>query len=215
MDDTLQVCETFVSIQGESTRAGLPCFFIRLAGCNLRCAWCDTEYARAGGAPRTVADLADEFRRSGLALAEVTGGEPLLQPGTPELLAQLRALGTVLVETNGSRDLALIPAGVIAILDLKCPSSGASGAMDWANLERLRPDDEVKFVLADRRDYDWARKVIREHGLAGRCHAILLSPVFGSLPPADLAAWILRDRLPVRLGLQLHKIIWGPAARGV
>lgn len=211
----LQVCETFSSIQGESTWAGAPCFFIRLAGCNLDCAYCDTAYARAGGEPQTISALVEQFRTSGLALVEVTGGEPLLQAGTPELLKQLSALGAVLVETNGSRDISVIPGGVTAIMDLKCPSSGASAAMDWANVERLRPTDEVKFVLSDRRDYEWARGMILKHGLPGRCHVILLSPVFNLLKPADLAGWILQDRLPVRLGLQLHKFIWSPAARGV
>jgi 7-carboxy-7-deazaguanine synthase len=215
MDAPLQVCETFVSIQGESTWAGAPCFFIRLAGCNLHCSYCDTEYARSGGAPKTIAALAAEFRAAGVGLAEVTGGEPLIQAGVADLLARLKEFGTVLVETNGSRNISTIPAGVIAILDLKCPSSGESAAMDWKNLERLRPADEVKFVIGNRADYEWARQIIFEHNLAARCHAVLLGPVFNALAPAELAAWILKDRLPVRLGLQLHKTIWPPEARGV
>jgi 7-carboxy-7-deazaguanine synthase len=215
MDGTLQVCETFVSIQGESTWAGMPCFFIRLAGCNLNCAYCDTAYARSGGAPQMISALVDQFRATGLALAEVTGGEPLMQPSVNILLARLQDVGAVMVETNGSQDIGVIPAGVIAIMDIKCPSSGESGAMDWNNVEKLRSGDEVKFVVSDRNDYVWVKQMIRERHLAQRCHAVLVSPVSGRLDPAELSAWILRDRLPVRLGLQLHKIIWPSATRGV
>lgn len=214
MNAQLQVCETFSSIQGESTWAGRPCFFIRLAGCNLRCAYCDADYARSGGESVAIARLVDEFRATGLALAEVTGGEPLLQAGTVGLLQELQALGTVLVETNGSRDISAIPVEVIAIMDIKCPSSGAAGAMDWGNVERLRPRDEVKFVIANYVDYEWARGIIQQHRLLCRCHAVLLSPVVDLLNPAELAAWIIRDRLPARLNLPLHKFIWPSATRG-
>ncbi len=214
MNSHVQLCETFVSIQGESTWAGTPCFFIRLAGCNLDCAYCDAAYARAGGRAAPVADLVAEFRASGLALAEVTGGEPLIQNGTAPLVEGLLAFGTVLVETNGSRDISAIPAGAAAIMDLKCPSSGAGGSMDWTNVERLRPRDEVKFVVGDRADYEWARQVIREKRLDRKCHAVLMGGVSGRVDPAELAGWILRDRLPVRLNLQWHKVLWPGKERG-
>ncbi len=204
----LRVAETFVSIQGESSHAGRPCFFIRLAGCNLRCAWCDTRWAQsARGVERCESELVADYAASGLALVEVTGGEPLCQAGTPALLAALRDAvpgGTVLVETNGSLDVSVIPAGVTAIMDVKCPSSGESGAMDWANLERLRPQDEVKFVVADRADFDWAARLIRARGLAGRCGAVLVGAVSGRLDPALLARWLIEDRVPARLNVQLH-----------
>jgi len=215
----IQVCETFVSIQGESTYTGCPCFFIRLAGCNLHCAYCDTAYARSGGEPKTISGLLKQFQETGLTLAEVTGREPLIQPGTVELLKRLQSHGTVLIETNGSKDISVIPPAVIAVMDIKCPASGESQAMDWGNIQRLRPLDEVKFVISDRNDYLWARQVMREHQLSPRCHAVLMSPVFDSsadgLNPAELAAWIIQDRLLVRLNLQMHKYIWEPTKRGV
>ncbi len=205
----LQVTETFVSLQGESTHAGTPCWFVRLAGCNLRCAWCDTRYAWTGGVPRSVAGLVADYRAAGVRMAEVTGGEPLLQPATPALLAALRDAvpgGTVLLETNGSRDLSVVPPGVIVVMDIKTLSSGAADATDWRNLDRLRPPDELKFVIADRADFEWAAGVIAERGLAARCRAVLLSPAAGCLAPAELAAWLIAARLPARLNLQLHKI---------
>ncbi|MBU4199190.1 MAG: radical SAM protein [Verrucomicrobia bacterium] len=211
----VQVCETFISIQGESTWAGMPCFFIRLAGCNLHCVYCDTGYAQSGGEPATVSELVEKFRKTGLGLVAVTGGEPLIQPGTTALLQELQSCGTVLIETNGSRDISGIPPAVIAVMDIKCPSSGESEATDWKNMQRLRPRDEVKFVVGGREDYLWASGVMREHDLTKRCQAVLMSPVSDLLAPAELAAWILRDRLPVRLNLQLHKIIWSPTTRGV
>ena len=162
-----------------------------------------------------VSTLVDKFRSTGLALAEVTGGEPLLQPGTVPLLQQLQGVGAVLVETNGSRDISVIPAGVIAIMDIKCPSSGVCSAMDWENVSRLRPRDEVKFVVGDRNDYEWARQAIRKKQLSRRCQAVLIGTVFNQLNPADLAAWIIEDCLPVRLNLQMHKSIWPEAVRGV
>jgi len=222
MSDFLQVCETFVSIQGESTFAGNPCFFIRLTGCNLRCSYCDTTYAFAGGKPLTISQLVDEYRVSGLTLVEVTGGEPLLQSNTPALLKALQTArpGTVvLVETNGSCDISVVPPGVIAIMDIKCPASGigrtsgvgrTSGAgetFDWQNLERLRPQDEVKFVISDRADFDWAAQMANEHAIASKCHAVLFSPVLGRVAPSDLAAWLIASRIPARLNLQLHKLM--------
>lgn len=215
MEPCLQICETFVSIQGESTFAGWPCFFIRLTGCNLRCSYCDTTYAFAGGQPKTIPQLVDEFRVLGLTLVEVTGGEPLIQPGTPALLKALQAArpgAVVLVETNGSQDISVIPPGVIAIMDIKCPASGvgrtsgAGAAFDWQNLERLRPQDEVKFVISERADFDWAVRMVNEYHLASKCHAVLFSPVLGRVAPAALAAWLLASRVPARLNLQLHKL---------
>ena len=204
----LQVCETFVSIQGESTHVGASCFFIRLAGCNLRCSYCDTEYAYADGRPRHVPDLVEEFRRSKVPLVEVTGGEPLIQNSVPALLKALKDYGTVLIETNGSRDISPVPAGVIIIMDIKCPCSGESNSMDWKNIQKLRPYDEVKFVIRNRTDYDWARELVLTEHLAKRCHAVLFSPVFHTLQPAELAGWIIHDRVPARLNLQMHKYIW-------
>ena len=216
MEPCLQVSETFVSIQGESTFAGRPCFFIRLTGCNLRCSYCDTTYAFTGGKPQTIPQLADEFRVSGLTLVEVTGGEPLLQSGTPALLKALQAArpgAVVLVETNGSQDISVVPPGVIAIMDIKCPASGvgrtsgAGAAFDWQNLECLRPQDEVKFVISDRADFDWAIRIMNEHTIASKCHAVLFSPALGRVKPAALAEWLLASRIPARLNLQLHKLM--------
>jgi len=206
---TVNVCETFVSIQGESTYAGLSCYFIRLAGCNLRCRYCDTTYAYAPGLDVPVPDLVAKCRASKAAIVEITGGEPLLQPGFRELAAALRDQGgkPVLVETNGSMDISAIPAGVVAIMDVKWPGSGVSEAMDSANIGRLRPQDEVKFVLSDRQDYEWAGDFVRRHSLATRCHAVLFSPVFGKLPAKEVGQWILDDGLPVRVQAQLHKML--------
>jgi 7-carboxy-7-deazaguanine synthase len=206
---TVNICETFVSIQGESTFAGLSCFFIRLAGCNLRCRYCDTPYAYGPGLDAPIPDLVAECRASKAAIVEITGGEPLLQPGFRELATALRdQVGKpVLVETNGSQDISAIPAGVMAIMDVKCPGSGAGEFMDLANIGRLRPQDEVKFVLTDRKDYEWARDFLRRNSLASRCQAVLFSPVFGVLTAKDLGQWIMDDGLPVRLQVQLHKIL--------
>lgn len=210
MEPCLQVSETFVSIQGESTFAGRPCFFIRLTGCNLRCAYCDTTYAFSGGTPRTIPQLVEAFRASGVALVEVTGGEPLIQDGTPDLLKALQTAlpdAVVLLETNGSKDISVVPPGVVAIVDVKCPASGVAAAMDWKNLERLRPQDEVKFVISDRADFDWAAQIVRDHSLASKCHAVLFSPVLGRVTPAVLAEWLLVSRVNARLNLQLHKVM--------
>jgi 7-carboxy-7-deazaguanine synthase len=216
--DTLRVAETFASLQGESTWAGLPCFFIRLAGCNLDCRYCDTRAARdpAVGEDLTLAALVARAVSAAVPLVEITGGEPLMQKETPALCRALVDAGkTVLVETNGSLPLDRLPSEVIRIMDVKCPASGMADRLHRANFATLRPRDEVKFVLADRADYDYACCILRDHRLTERTANLLFSPAWGLLDPADLAAWILADRLPVRLQLQLHKILWGPDCKGV
>lgn len=208
--EAVKVAECFTSIQGESTYAGLSCYFIRLTGCNLRCVYCDTRHAYHGGREMAIAALARRFAASPAALAEITGGEPLAQSGFGRLASALLKAGRgrpVLVETNGSLDISVIPRGVTAIMDVKCPGSGESGAMDLDNLDRLRPEDEVKFVISDRADFIWACRLVRCHRLADRCHAVLFSPVGGKLPAPMLAGWILKAGLSVRLQLQLHKVI--------
>ncbi|MFO7694261.1 MAG: radical SAM protein [Vicinamibacterales bacterium] len=212
----LTVNEIFHSIQGESTHAGAPCVFVRLTACDLRCAWCDTPYAFTEGAKREVADVVAEVAAFGCPLVEITGGEPLLQSDVYPLLAALQARGlTVLLETGGHISVDRVPEGVVRIIDVKCPASGESARNHWPNLDLLRTADEVKFVILDRGDYEFARGVVATHGLAGRCAAVLFSPVHGVLAPPELAAWILADRLPVHLQLQVHKYIWGAHARGV
>ncbi len=214
-DPILTVAEIFASIQGEGTAAGFPCAFVRLAGCDLACTWCDTAWARSGGTPMPLSAVLEAVEALGLPLVEVTGGEPLLQAACADLLTRLVARGhSVLLETSGSRDLSPVPSGVRIIMDLKPPSSGEEGRNLWSNLDRLRPGDEIKIVVADRIDYEWAREMERRHALHRRA-AVLLSPLADRLPPRDLAAWILEDRLPVRLQVQLHKVIWGPDAQGV
>lgn len=216
VSERLRVNEIFLSIQGESTWAGRPCVFVRLTGCNLRCAWCDTEYAFYAGRQMDVSDIVEQVRGFGCDLVEVTGGEPLLQKGIYALFEALLARGcTVMVETSGERDLSRVDPRVVKIMDLKCPGSGESERNRWSNLDYLTARDEVKFVIGDRHDYEWAREVTREHNLAARVNAVLMSPVFHQLEPAQLAAWILEDRLPVRMQVQMHKHIWSPTARGV
>ena len=211
---SLRVCEVFTSIQGESSHAGRPCAFVRLSGCNLRCRWCDTTYASEGGTTRSLDDLVGEVRASGRPLVEITGGEPLLQAETPELAARLLGLGlTVLVETNGSLDISVLPPQAIAIVDMKGPSSGESARMDLDNLSRLRGRDEVKFVIAHRDDYAFMLGLLPRID-TGR-NTVNASPLFGQLDPAELAAWMLADGLNLRLNLQQHKYIWDPARRGV
>lgn len=205
----LTVCESFVSIQGESTFAGLPCAFVRLSGCNLRCTYCDTPYARDEGQERDVEEIAAEIAESGVGLVEITGGEPLLQSDTPLLCERLLARGlSVLVETNGTRDISVLPDSVVRIMDIKTPGSGEHQQFLETNLEYLRPTDECKLVVCDRADFEWARDFIRAHDLHSRC-TVILSPAWGRLAADRLSEWILAERLPVRLGLQLHKIIWG------
>jgi 7-carboxy-7-deazaguanine synthase len=211
----LTVCETFTSVMGESTLAGLPAFFIRLTGCNLRCRYCDTTYAYEGGETRSVASLVAEARLSGARLALVTGGEPLLQENTGYLLDSLIKAGLeVALETNGSLPIKGIAGRVRRILDLKCPGSGMSEHNYWENLKNLADRDEVKFVVASQEDFTWALDVAQRYGLLDRL-PVLISPVFGVLAASEVAAWIVASGRPVRLNLQLHKYIWGPEVRGV
>ena len=207
----LQVTEIFKSIQGESTRAGFPCSFVRLTGCSLRCVWCDTAYAFHGGAPREEDDIVREVESHGTRLVELTGGEPLEQEGVYPLASRLLDAGKeVLVETGGHVPLDRLDPRAIAIVDVKAPGSGMAAFNSEETLARLRPRDELKFVLADRRDFDWAIAHVRERDLdAGR--TVTFSPVWNSLAAADLAAWILESGRRVRLGLQLHKLLWGDA----
>jgi len=212
----LTVNEVFFSIQGESTCAGQPCVFVRLTACDLRCAWCDTAYAFFEGRTRSIDDVIADVNQYHCALVEVTGGEPLLQEDVYGLMERLLAGGcTVLLETGGHRSIARVPGGAIAIVDVKCPGSGEADKMDWENMVRLRPHDQVKFVIRDRADYEYARDVLARYGLASRTAAVLFSPVHGVLDPRDLSEWVLADRLPVRVQPQVHKYIWGADARGV
>jgi 7-carboxy-7-deazaguanine synthase len=214
--DTLVIHEIYASIQGESTFAGLPCTFVRTTGCNLRCTWCDTPQAFHGGTRMRREDVRARALALGTPLVELTGGEPLLQPGVLPLMAELCDAGkTVLVETSGEADVAGVDPRVHKIMDLKCPGSGEVARNRWTNLEHIGPRDEIKFVLADRADYEWMRAVVRERALAGRTPNLLASAVFGRLPTRELVAWVLEDRLPVRVQLQLHKFIWKPDATGV
>ncbi|MBZ5696748.1 MAG: radical SAM protein [Acidobacteriia bacterium] len=223
------ITEIFKSIQGEGTRAGLPCIFVRFTGCNLRCTWCDTAYAFHGGTKRSVEEALEQVRSLAgdgagrVSLVEITGGEPLLQPETPALAEKLLAAGyTVMIETSGERFVGTLPREVIKIVDVKCPDSGEPDTFDTANLDAVDRKDEIKFVIASRRDYDFARDFTARHRLAERVHQVLFSPVFADpegrwpgLTARELAEWILGDGLPVRLGLQLHKFIWDPAMKGV
>ena len=212
----LTVNEIFHSIQGESTHAGEPCVFVRLSACDLRCSWCDTPYAFHAGRKMTIEDVVSEVRSYGCPLVEVTGGEPLLQREVYPLMTRLLDEGfRVMLETGGHLSTEQVPDGVTSIIDVKCPASGEADKNHWPNLERLRPTDEVKFVVQDRADYDFARDVVARHDLPTRAHAVLFSPVHGVLDPKQLAAWMLADKLPVRLQLQLHKYVWGATARGV
>ena len=215
MAEMLKVNEIFLSLQGEGTRTGLPCSFVRLAGCNLRCKWCDTAYAWTDGQEMSVQNVLHRLEELACPRVEVTGGEPMIQPLTVELLRRLVEGGyETLLETNGSLDLAPVDGRVVKIVDFKCPSSGQAESFLRSNIDLLTPRDEVKFVLAGSEDFDFAVDVIRRHDLCARC-AVILSPVLGRLAPANLAAWILAEKLDVRLGLQLHKIIWPDKDRGV
>jgi 7-carboxy-7-deazaguanine synthase len=213
----LTINEIFHSIQGESTHTGRPCVFVRLTACDLRCSWCDTPYAFHEGRKMTIDQVVADVAAFDCAVVEITGGEPLLQPDVYPLMRQLVDRGhTVLLETGGHRSIATVPDEVIRIVDIKCPGSGAAEQNDWSNLDHLKADkDEVKFVIKDRADYDYAKDVIARHGVVDRSAAVLMSPVHDVLPARDLAAWILADRLPVRLQLQAHKYIWDAQTRGV
>lgn len=211
----MRVTEIFHSVQGESTFAGLPCVFVRLTGCPLRCTWCDTDYAFFGGTDRSIDDILDRVRSYGCPLVEVTGGEPLAQPDAGTLLRRLCREGfTVLLETSGAVDTIIVDPAVRIILDVKCPGSGMTERMHWPNVERLRAQDEAKFVIQDRSDYEWATNILDRFQLTDRC-PVLFSPVFGALDPRQLAEWLLADRRPIRLQLQLHKHIWTPDMRGI
>lgn len=206
----MKVCEIFTSIQGESTYAGLPCAFVRLSGCNLRCSYCDTQYAYEEGVELSIDEIVSRIAETGVNLVEITGGEPLLQESAlKNLIVRLLDSGyTVLIETNGSINIRGIERRSVIILDIKTPGSGMSHEMDFANLEYLKPSDEVKFVLCDRSDYEWAKKIISDYRLKGRC-TVLFSPAYGIMKPEDLIKWILEDRLDVRLNLQIQKYIFG------
>ncbi|MDR3749470.1 MAG: radical SAM protein [Acidobacteriota bacterium] len=227
----MQIIEIYRSLQGESSYAGLPCVFVRLAGCNLRCTWCDSEYTFSGGRRMTLEEIEDEVRRLSPdgGLVEITGGEPLLQEGEcVPLMDRLLASGyAVLLETSGERPLESVPSQVVKIVDVKCPDSGEPDTFNMENLKALTPRDEVKFVIASRRDYEFAREFVREHNLGSRVASVILSPAFrkdaaGSrdashclVDPRELAEWMLADGLQARLGLQIHKFIWEPSLKGV
>lgn len=235
----LQVTEIFKSIQGESTLSGTPCIFIRLTGCNLRCGYCDTTYAYEGGDWLSIDDILSKIDDYNCDLVEITGGEPLLQDGVYSLISALLEIGKlVLIETNGSIDIERAQAlkqpmnqsmkrvqdmvqgngskiqGLKIIMDIKCPDSGMSEKTNWKNLSKLDKNDEVKFVINSRGDYDWSKEIIRKYSLADRCH-ILMSPVYDNLTAEELSDWIINDNLNVRLNLQIHKYIWGESVRGV
>ncbi|MDX1502911.1 MAG: radical SAM protein [Thermoanaerobaculia bacterium] len=211
----VRVNEIFHSLQGESTAAGRPCVLVRLTGCQMRCRWCDSEHSFYEGSWRTLDEVTAEVESYACRLVEVTGGEPLLQPGCLPLMSRLADAGhEVLLETGGGLDISGVDPRVRRILDVKCPGSGEAAANRWENLELLTSRDEVKFVLAGEADYLWAREVVRERRLAERC-PVHFSPVWGELEPRVLAAWLLRDGLDVRLQLQLHKLLWGAETRGV
>ena len=211
----LRINEIFHSIQGESRHAGRPCVLVRLTGCNLRCTWCDTAYAFEEGQDLPVSDVLERVAAHGTRYVLVTGGEPLAQDGVHDLIRELCDRGhEVAIETGGSLDLAPLDPRVMVVMDLKCPGSGMSDRNRWENLELLKPSDEVKFVIADRNDYEWARSVVARERLDGR-FGVLFSPVHGVLHPRPLSEWVLADRLPVRVQLQIHKYIWPPDLRGV
>ena len=212
----LTVNEIFYSIQGESSFAGRPCVFVRLTGCDLRCRWCDTPYAFHEGERASLDDVCAAVESYRCPLVEITGGEPLLQRDVYPLMRRLLDTGkTVLLETGGHIDISDVPGAVVKVVDVKCPGSGEASHNDWANLDRLARHDEVKFVIRDRVDYEFARAAVERYGIAARCAGVLFSPVHGALEPADLAGWMLRDRVPARVQVQLHKYVWGPEARGV
>lgn len=215
-EDSLVVHEIYASIQGESTFAGLPCTFVRMTGCNLRCSWCDTTQAFYGGTRMPRALVLEKALATGTKLVELTGGEPLLQPASIPLLRDLCDAGrTVLVETSGEADVAKVDPRVHKIMDLKAPGSGESHRNRWSNLDHIRAQDELKFVLVDRTDYEWMREVIRSRSLHERTPHLLASTVFGRLATKQLVTWVMEDALPVRVQLQMHKYVWAPETQGV
>ena len=227
----MQITEIYKSLQGESTYAGLPCVFVRLTGCNLRCSWCDSEYTFQGGSKMSPEQVMNEVRRlsPGGGLVEITGGEPMLQErdAVPLMEQLLRDGYGVLLETSGERPLQRVPVGVVKIVDVKCPDSGEPETFCMENLQALTSGDEVKFVLSSRADYEFAREFTKRHGLAQRVNAVLFSPAFRKdatgardsshclLDPQQLAEWMITDNVPARLGMQMHKFIWDPAVKGV
>jgi 7-carboxy-7-deazaguanine synthase len=212
----LTINEIYFSIQGESTWAGLPCVFVRLTFCDLRCTYCDTEYAFYEGKKQTLGEIADAVLGYDCPLVEITGGEPLLQKNVFPLMTLLADAGrTVLLETSGAHDISEVDPRVHRIMDLKTPGSGEVERNLFSNLEYLTPRDEVKFVIGSRADYEWSRALVREHQLAERCRAVLFSPIFGRIDPREIVEWVLADNLPVRFQLQMHKFIWTPTQRGV
>ena len=216
MKYVLTVTEIFHSIQGESTQAGRPCVFVRLTACDLRCSWCDTPYAFHDGQRMSLDEVVERVKSYGCPVVEVTGGEPLLQKEVYPLMQRLLDDGfEVMLETGGHRSVEDVPAGVLRVIDVKCPGSGESERNDWTNMDRLTSTDEVKFVIRDRADYEYARDVVSRFALSGRVRAVLFSPVHGVLDPKPLAEWVLADRLQVRVQLQVHKYIWDPLTRGV
>jgi len=211
----VKICEIFTSIQGESSFAGIPCTFVRLTGCNLRCSYCDTVYAYEGGHELSGEEVIRKVRNAGLNLVEITGGEPLLQEEIHYVISKLIGEGrTVLIETNGSLSIKGIDRRAVIILDIKTPGSGMSDRMDFSNLDEIRKHDEVKFVITNRDDYEWAKDTIHKFDLTQKCN-LLISPAFGYIRPEDLARWIIGDKLPARLNPQLHKYIFGSEQRGV
>lgn len=213
--ESLIVNEIFFSIQGESSYCGKPCAFVRLTACNLRCSYCDTEYAFYEGEKRSVQDVVAEIKHFRCSLVEITGGEPLLQPAVHGLISRFLTLGkTVLIETSGSVDISPVDARAILIYDIKCPDSGMEDRNRWENIGLLKPIDEVKFVVGSKEDYEWSKCIIEKYQLVDR-HQVLFSPVFGKIKPKELATWLLEDSLNARLQIQLHKLLWSPQTRGV
>lgn len=211
----LRVTEIYYSIQGEGSKSGLPCVFVRLSGCNLRCSWCDTEYGFSGGKEMSCAEILGAVQKYNCSLVEVTGGEPLMQTETPELVDLfLENEYSVMVETGGSLDISVLSDKTIKIVDMKCPGSGMSDKNDYENLQRLTAIDELKFVVADKKDFDWSCALIKKHQLENRDN-LIFSPVYGEVELADLADWIMKSGLKVRLQVQLHKYIWGAEKTGV
>lgn len=216
LDKAITVNEIYLSVQGESTFAGLPCAFVRLTFCDLRCSYCDTEYAFYEGKKMTVSEILGKVESFGVKLVEITGGEPLLQKTVLGLMEKLCDLGyTVLIETSGAHDIGGIDSRVHRIMDLKCPDSGMCERNRMENIEELTERDEVKFVIGSRRDYEWSRDRVQEYGLTEKVGAVLFSSVFGKLEPRQLVDWILEDKLPVRFQLQMHKVVWEPERKGV